>query len=60
MPPLPEGSSNPVPDHRSSRTRNFDYQLEDGKIYIRTRIPANPKAFIRGDLVSTAGLPDAL
>lgn len=60
MPPLPEGSSNPVPDHRSSRTRNFDYQLEDEKIYIRTRIPANPKAFIRGDLVSTAGLPDAL
>ncbi|KGP62276.1 hypothetical protein EP47_07395 [Legionella norrlandica] len=57
---LPSGSINPVPDHRCSSTANFDFYLDDGKIYLRTRTPEDPKTFVRGDLISIKGDPKAL
>ena len=60
LPSLPLGPISPIPDHLSDSTLNFDYLLEDGKIFIRTRTPNDPKELVRGDLVSVKGASDAL
>lgn len=59
IPSLPVGAINPVPDHHASSTFNFDYLLVNGKIFIRSRTPADPKALVRGNLVSIKNDPDA-
>lgn len=49
---LPSGSINPVPNHDSASTLNFDYLLVDGIIYFRSRTPEDPKTMDRGKLKS--------
>jgi len=49
---LPAGPINPVPELHEASTFNFDYQLVDGKIYLRATNPNNPLAFERGDVVA--------
>ncbi len=51
---------NPVPNHQSASTFNFDYRLENGKIFIRSRTPDDPQEIVRGDRISVKGAPDAL
>lgn len=57
---LPGGPVNPVPDHRSASTLQFDYILVDGLIYLRSKNHDDPKIMRRGELVSVKGEPDAL
>ncbi|KTC85314.1 hypothetical protein [Legionella cincinnatiensis] len=60
LPSLPSGLISPIPNHHSGSTFNFDYLLNNGKIYLRTRTLEDPKALVRGDLVSIKDDLDAL
>jgi len=49
---LAKGPSNPVPDNTSASTNRFDYQLVNGRIFIRSKTKDAPLQFFQGNVVS--------